>query len=183
MKYLYLLFLLIPFCGFSQTNEVEISTNSVVPTEISTWGTITSWASSYNTNIDLSKDKLEIYTSLDYVKNVNASLTLGAQIKIYKPISLDVLFRNADIAGTILAEQAGLCYNYTKYDFKLIFGCDIGYRNDALFTYAEPWVEADKATTRINTVFIKLGVDLNLNDFKSNLGKSPLVSLGTKLNF
>lgn len=179
---------------FAQSNLIASPQPIISPTNtapdkeaniFSTWQILQNWASSQDTNIDLSLNRLELFTGLDYQNNVNVSVPVGAWFKIYKNLGGELLFRNAGVAGTVLSEQVGLNLNLYKYDIKVTGGIDGGWRNDLERGYVEPYFEFDKATSRINSLFVRLGADLYFGSKSTELNSNitPIFSFGTKLNF
>jgi hypothetical protein len=100
---------------------------------------------SFNTNLTtFSAHTGECWTGVDQSQDT-LSAVLGLSVDVSKSFIAEAVFRNANVAGTLLTAGAGGAYRIVKFDTQILLGFDAGYRFDTDKPYVEPFVDLRKA--------------------------------------
>jgi hypothetical protein len=143
--------------------------------------TATSWLTSQDTNsTTFLSDTVDLWAGADYQSGVAMDANFGAEVPIYKSIAVESVTRNAGIAGTIVSQQAGLCFNIVHYDIKFLAGLDFGYSFVQKDEFVAPFLQLEKAMTQNTFAYIRLEQQFFLSRASSNI---PLVGVGVGVTF
>jgi hypothetical protein len=164
-------------------------TTNAVPTVPSFFTTVQSYFTSQNaafTNCFGGSKRFDVWTGAEYLDGLNVDASLGLEYKAWSfgtnsptSLSMESVTKNAGIAGTILAQQAGVGFNYVLVDTKLTAYVDGGYSFLNKESYAEIGIRAKKALTP-NTY---LGLGLSLDISAHNTSKRPNIVIFTGFTF
>jgi hypothetical protein len=150
-----------------------------VPPSTTFFQSVTGYFSSFNTNLlTFQLDRASVWASVDWQSGVNVSASLGLEYRLGKSaLSLESVTRNANIAGTIVGQQAGLGLNFTVHDVRLTGYVDGGYDFTKDKMFCEIGARAKKALT--DHTFIGVGIGARIQ----KQSPAPVFSIFTGFTF
>ena len=169
---IYAVLLTLALMAFTFRSKAQTATNEIP----SFFSTVQSYFTSQNatlTNTFGATKSFDLWTGAEYVDGVNVAASLGLEYKVHSftnsptALSLESVTKNAGIAGTILAQQAGVGFNYTLTDTKLTAYADPGYSFFNKEFYAELGIRAKKALTPNTYAGLGLSLDVSAHHTSS----------------
>lgn len=175
-------------CGLGVTGagaNAQTATNAPASPESSFYSTVLGWFSSQNTNLvsTFATDAVDVNVGAAYVNNVDTASTLGIEWMAYRPVSLEEETYNAGIAGTVLAQEAGVGLNATVVDMRFTGHVDGGYDFANARSYVKAGVRVKKALTANTYMGADLSVEEALNNRPAATALSPTLELFTGFKF
>jgi len=158
------------------------------------FNSVAQYFSGFDTNATtFQADTVDVWAGADTVNNQNLAAAFGLEILPFRSssnsflarLSVESVTRNATVAGVILSEQAGVGFNFTRFDTRVTAYFDAGYRFDSRQACVAAGLRAKKALTE-NTyagVGLELPVYLNHARGQSAGAPSPTLSVFTGFKF
>lgn len=154
----------------------QAQTNSIPQSIADVSGSVTKWVTSFDTNsTTFTGSSLDLWTAANYQKGINTSMELGVAYDIWKPVSVEAVFRNVGVGGDLVSYAGGIGYNIVKYDVKLTGYLDFGNNQFDSRLFVELGARIKKSLTAHSYTFLGIGVQ---KEFGSKAILTPTITAG-----
>ncbi len=166
--------LALSFTALAQSNSIPQSIADVS-------GSVTKWLTSFDTNsTTFSGASLELWTAANYQKGINTSMELGVSYDVWKPVSVEAVFRNIGVGGDLVSYAGGIGYSIVKYDVKITGYLDGGVNQFDSRSFAEFGVRFKKSLAAHTYTFLGIGLQ---KEFGSHAILTPTITAGAGVTF